>query len=269
MTRAFDPKPPLRQDCDEIFSPLTGAASSGNRFGAGLPPDWASDPCSAFSGIGDWHRFGDGRGRQTHRFVFVRVAAMAGQQHPCPQSGQQDGQQPDQSWREEFWPARSRPGLKNDRRARGTCEPGKPRKSRQSGEPGQFDAIQPTVHRHAIDRWRNGCCLLRRTAAGRCGDCSFAAFRSILEPPTWFHPNVSILEFSRRRLSSGLEGWRCRHATAKIDGAASCRGQRTAPAGGASIKGEQRCRSSLGIMSICAVRIPRPPRPGWRIFSAA
>jgi hypothetical protein len=29
VTRAFEPRPPLRQDCDEILKPLTGAASGG------------------------------------------------------------------------------------------------------------------------------------------------------------------------------------------------------------------------------------------------
>ena len=50
-----------------------------------------------------------------------------------------------------------------------SSKPGKPHESRQPGWSGQFDTMQPTVHRHAIDRWRNGCCLLRRTAAERCG----------------------------------------------------------------------------------------------------
>src|SRR6266581_7369845 len=35
VTRAFDPSPPLRQDCDEILSPSTGEVSTGATASAG------------------------------------------------------------------------------------------------------------------------------------------------------------------------------------------------------------------------------------------
>src|SRR5712671_6903516 len=36
VTRAFEPSPPLRQDCDEILSPSTGEVSAGVIASAGM-----------------------------------------------------------------------------------------------------------------------------------------------------------------------------------------------------------------------------------------
>src|SRR5258708_24522358 len=48
VTRAFDPSPPLRQDCDEILSPSTGEVSTGATAGArtqsGIAAAPAQDP---------------------------------------------------------------------------------------------------------------------------------------------------------------------------------------------------------------------------------
>jgi hypothetical protein len=54
VTRAFYPSPPLRQDCEEIFSPSTGAVSAGVIASAvaGLKPTCAVDVAGAGDGAG-------------------------------------------------------------------------------------------------------------------------------------------------------------------------------------------------------------------------
>ena len=210
MTRAFDPRPPLRQDCDEIFSPLTGAASTGSGFGWGGRRIGQGALLGVFRD-GRLHRFGDGRGRQTHRFAFGRVAAIAGQQHPSPQSGHQDGQHPDRSRREGFVGAVSgRP--ENHRRARASLAPARRARSVRC----DTAHCPSSCHRQAA----NGGCLLRRTAL--CGaQCSLR--RISINPRTAaMVPSkcVNIGMHHAVRSGQGSRGWRCRHTAAKIHGAA-------------------------------------------------
>src|SRR5713101_8648090 len=53
VTRAFDPSPPLRQDCDEILSPSTGEVSTGAIASAGVTCGSREDPSSAASVAGN------------------------------------------------------------------------------------------------------------------------------------------------------------------------------------------------------------------------
>src|SRR5712672_1504110 len=48
VTRAFDPSPPLRQDCDDILSPSTGGVAS-----SGVTCGLREDPSCALSVAGD------------------------------------------------------------------------------------------------------------------------------------------------------------------------------------------------------------------------
>src|SRR5947199_524073 len=53
VTSAFDPSPPLRQDCDEILSPSTGEVSTGAIASAGV--SWGSREdrsCASVAGAG-------------------------------------------------------------------------------------------------------------------------------------------------------------------------------------------------------------------------
>src|SRR5258705_13552225 len=55
VTRAFDPSPPLRQDCDDILSPSTGEVSTGAIASSGVTCGVGEDPScivSAVAGFG-------------------------------------------------------------------------------------------------------------------------------------------------------------------------------------------------------------------------
>src|SRR5712671_3571067 len=53
VTRAFDPSPPLRQDCDEILSPSTGEVSTGAISSAGVTCGLREDSSSGVPIMGD------------------------------------------------------------------------------------------------------------------------------------------------------------------------------------------------------------------------
>ena len=90
VTRAFDPSPPLRQDCDEIFSPSTGAASAGVIASAGVTG--SSGSASTAAGIdARWSapvtpvRQRAPVDRRWHRLTVG--IARAGKHRPCRQAG--------------------------------------------------------------------------------------------------------------------------------------------------------------------------------------
>src|SRR6266436_2636005 len=53
VTRAFDPSPPLRQDCDDILSPSTGEVSTGAIASSGVTCGVGEDPSCIVSVAGD------------------------------------------------------------------------------------------------------------------------------------------------------------------------------------------------------------------------
>src|SRR5258707_11300878 len=53
VTRAFDPSPPLRQDCDDILSPSTGGGSTGAIASSGVTSGLREDPSRALSVAGE------------------------------------------------------------------------------------------------------------------------------------------------------------------------------------------------------------------------
>src|SRR5258705_4288937 len=52
VTRAFDPSPPLRQDCDDILSPSTGEVSTGAIASSGVTCGVREDPSCTVSVAG-------------------------------------------------------------------------------------------------------------------------------------------------------------------------------------------------------------------------
>src|SRR5260370_19327708 len=52
VTRAFDPSPPLRQDCDDILSPSTGEVSTGAIASSGVTCGLGEDPSCIVSVAG-------------------------------------------------------------------------------------------------------------------------------------------------------------------------------------------------------------------------
>src|SRR5260370_22474777 len=88
VTRAFDPSPPLRQDCDDILSPSTGEVSTGAIASSGVTCGVREDPsCTVSAVAGDFTGSLGGRGAKPTRVgctVRVRVRGTPPATHNPP-----------------------------------------------------------------------------------------------------------------------------------------------------------------------------------------
>ena len=145
MTRAFDPSPPLRQDCDEILSPSTGAGCPGalrdRRIEQGDP---SCDGCHCGRSRRAMRWLGHGGGCQAYRLALGDIAGKP-EAASTPQSVDQHRRQPDECRFDGF--AALRAELQSCRRAGvSPREPGQPPIRRDTAQ------CPSSCHRQAANR---------------------------------------------------------------------------------------------------------------------